>query len=113
VYGHLPAAASAASAASASVAAPIELSFVLNDSLRRELVRADEHLQTELIDALDTTFGEYSGFGKSEIKQMGFSPDAFVQTAFQLAYGRLYDGVVPATYEACSTAAFFHGRQLS
>jgi carnitine O-acetyltransferase len=40
---------------------------------------------------------------------MGFSPDAFVQMAFQAAYYGLY-GRVESTYEPAMTKIFLHGR---
>lgn len=39
----------------------------------------------------------------------GFSPDAFVQMAYQAAYYSLY-GRVESTYEPAMTKAFLHGR---
>ena len=46
------------------------------------------------------------------IKQMEFSPDAFVQMAFQAAYYSLY-GKVECTYEPAMTKRFLHGRTES
>lgn len=39
----------------------------------------------------------------------GFSPDAYVQMAYQAAYYSLY-GKVESTYEPAMTKAFLHGR---
>ena len=52
---------------------------------------------------------EFKGYGKSFMTAMGFSPDAFVQMAFQGAYYGLY-GRVENTYEPAMTKAFLHGR---
>ena len=52
---------------------------------------------------------EFSGYGQNFIKSMGFSPDAFVQMAFQAAYYGLY-GRVECMYEPAMTKAFLHGR---
>jgi len=52
---------------------------------------------------------EFNGYGKNFITSMGFSPDAFVQMAFQAAYYGLY-GRVESTYEPAMTKAFLHGR---
>lgn len=52
---------------------------------------------------------DFSGYGKNFITSMGFSPDAFVQMAFQAAYYGLY-GRVENTYEPAMTKMFFHGR---
>ena len=43
------------------------------------------------------------------MKRHGFSPDAFVQMAFQAAYYGLY-GRVESTYEPAMTKQFLHGR---
>ncbi|KAJ6262187.1 hypothetical protein Dda_2992 [Drechslerella dactyloides] len=52
---------------------------------------------------------EFEGYGSNYIKNMGFSPDAFVQMAFQAAYYALY-GRVECTYEPAMTKQFLHGR---
>ncbi|ORX68228.1 choline/Carnitine O-acyltransferase, partial [Linderina pennispora] len=45
---------------------------------------------------------QYEGFGKDEIKKLGFSPDGFAQMMIQLGYYKL-NGVCRATYEAAAT----------
>ena len=55
---------------------------------------------------------EFSGYGKNFITSHGFSPDAFVQMAFQAAYFGLY-GRIECTYEPAMTKAFLHGRTES
>ncbi|KAK6341029.1 hypothetical protein TWF696_009339 [Orbilia brochopaga] len=52
---------------------------------------------------------EFEGYGSNYIKNMGFSPDAFVQMAFQAAYYALY-GRVECTYEPAMTKQYLHGR---
>jgi carnitine O-acetyltransferase len=52
---------------------------------------------------------DFHGYGKNFITSMGFSPDAFVQMAFQAAYYGLY-GRVENTYEPAMTKLFLHGR---
>ncbi|KAJ4408871.1 carnitine O-acetyltransferase yat1 [Neurospora sp. IMI 360204] len=52
---------------------------------------------------------DFHGYGKNFITSMGFSPDAFVQMAFQAAYYGLY-GRVECTYEPAMTKMFLHGR---
>lgn len=51
----------------------------------------------------------FQGYGSSLIKKMGFPPDAFVQTAMQLATYRLF-GEQVGTYEATQVRKFLHGR---
>jgi carnitine O-acetyltransferase len=48
-------------------------------------------------------------FGSSRVKELGVSPDAFVQMAFQLAHKRTR-GFVGATYESIATRQFRNGR---
>lgn len=50
-----------------------------------------------------------SALGSEAIKKLGVAPDPFCQLAMQLAFFRMH-GRVPATYEACSTRRFLHGR---
>ncbi|KAI9815667.1 MAG: hypothetical protein M1827_002063 [Pycnora praestabilis] len=52
---------------------------------------------------------EFTGYGKNFMTSMGFSPDAFVQMAFQAAYYGLY-GRIECGYEPAMTKAFLHGR---
>lgn len=52
---------------------------------------------------------EFMGYGSTFMKNMGFSPDAFVQMAFQGAYYGLY-GRVENVYEPAMTKIFLHGR---
>eukprot|EP00547_Thalassionema_nitzschioides_P001493 CAMPEP_0194206622 /NCGR_PEP_ID=MMETSP0156-20130528/5591_1 /TAXON_ID=33649 /ORGANISM="Thalassionema nitzschioides, Strain L26-B" /LENGTH=652 /DNA_ID=CAMNT_0038933183 /DNA_START=106 /DNA_END=2064 /DNA_ORIENTATION=+ len=51
----------------------------------------------------------FQGYGSSFIKKAGFSPDAFVQIAMQLATFRLW-GEQGGTYEATQVRPFLHGR---
>lgn len=52
---------------------------------------------------------EFTGYGKNFMTSTGFSPDAFVQMAFQAAYYGLY-GRVENVYEPAMTKFFLHGR---
>ncbi len=52
---------------------------------------------------------EFGGYGKNFMTSMGFSPDAYVQMAFQAAYYGLY-GRLECTYEPAMTKTFMHGR---
>ena len=51
----------------------------------------------------------FQGYGSTFIKGAGFSPDAFVQIALQLATYRLF-GEQVGTYEATQVRPFLHGR---
>jgi carnitine O-acetyltransferase len=52
---------------------------------------------------------EFETYGKNFMTSMGFSPDAFVQMAFQAAYYGMY-GRIESTYEPAMTKMYFHGR---
>ncbi|KAF2145884.1 uncharacterized protein K452DRAFT_263292 [Aplosporella prunicola CBS 121167] len=52
---------------------------------------------------------EFGHYGKTFMTSMGFSPDAFVQMAFQAAYYGLY-GRMECVYEPAMTKMFYHGR---
>jgi carnitine O-acetyltransferase len=52
---------------------------------------------------------DFAHYGKNFITSTGYSPDAFVQMAFQAAYYGLY-GRVENTYEPAMTKVFLHGR---
>jgi len=74
----------------------------------------------EMIKASKQNFGEWAGkheldvqnfqgYGSNWIKKAGFSPDAYVQMAIQVATSRLFQKQV-GTYEATQTRVFLHGR---
>jgi len=62
-----------------------------------------------LIDATQSSSLPFDGFGKNWIVSQKFSPDAFIQMAFQLAYYKLYNRV-DSTYESANTKRFLGGR---
>jgi len=77
-----------------------------------ELVTALRFAETRLADLIgQNEFAtlEFSAYGKNFITSMGFSPDAFVQMAFQAAYYGLY-GRSECVYEPAMTKGFYHGR---
>jgi carnitine O-acetyltransferase len=51
----------------------------------------------------------FQGYGSNAIKKMGYSPDAYVQIAMQLATYRLWKEQ-GGTYEATQVCPFLHGR---
>jgi len=72
-------------------------------------VRFAETRLADLIQQNEFQTLEFTGYGKNFITAMGFSPDAFVQMAYQAAYYGLY-GRLECTYEPAATKTFFHGR---
>lgn len=72
-------------------------------------VRFAETRLADLIEQNEFQCLDFNHFGKNFITSMGFSPDAFIQMAFQAAYYGLY-GRVECTYEPAMTKMFLHGR---
>lgn len=72
-------------------------------------VRFAETRLADLIEQNEFQCLDFSAYGKNFITSMGFSPDAFVQMAFQAAYYGLY-GRVECTYEPAMTKFYLHGR---
>eukprot|EP00970_Alexandrium_tamarense_P018651 scaffold13358_cov198-Alexandrium_tamarense.AAC.14 len=63
----------------------------------------------KLISAHELQTQSFQGYGSNAIKKMGYSPDAFVQMAMQLATYRLWKEQ-GGTYEATQVRPFLHGR---
>jgi carnitine O-acetyltransferase len=72
-------------------------------------VRFAETRLADLIQQNEFQTLDFTAYGKNFMTSMGFSPDAFVQMAFQAAYYGLY-GRVECTYEPAMTKVFLHGR---
>jgi carnitine O-acetyltransferase len=87
---------------------PRKLEWDLTPELSLSL-RFGETRLSDLINQNEFKHLEYKSYGASQIKKMKFSPDAFVQMAFQATYYALY-GKVECTYEPVMTKQFFHGR---
>jgi carnitine O-acetyltransferase len=86
--------------------APIE--FALDDALRTTTREAAGSF-AEYAAATATCPLSFADFGSSRAKELGMSPDAFVQMAYQLAHRRA-KGFSGATYESIATRQFRHGR---
>lgn len=87
---------------------PHKLEWDMQPELSTALRFAETRL-ADLIQQNEFEILEFAGYGKNFITSMGFSPDAFVQMAFQAAYYGLY-GRVENTYEPAMTKVFLHGR---
>ena len=71
--------------------APMKLEWAIeNNPELRAGIRFAETRLSDLICQNDVEALEFRGFGKSFITTHGFSPDAFVQMAFQAAYFGMY-----------------------
>lgn len=87
---------------------PRKLQWDMMPELSIALRFAESHL-ADLLQQHEFQVLDFDGYGKSFITSGGFSPDAFVQMAFQAAYYGLY-GRVENTYEPAMTKMFLHGR---
>ncbi|KAL4809399.1 Choline/Carnitine o-acyltransferase-domain-containing protein [Aspergillus unguis] len=87
---------------------PRKLEWDMGPELSIAIRFAESHL-ADLLQQHEFQVLDFTGYGKNFITSMGFSPDAFVQMAFQAAYYGLY-GQVVNTYEPAMTKSFLHGR---
>jgi carnitine O-acetyltransferase len=87
---------------------PHKLEWDMTPELRIAVRFAETRL-ADLIEQNEFECLDFSAYGKNFITSMGFSPDAFVQMAFQAAYYGLY-GRVECTYEPAMTKMYLHGR---
>ncbi|MEO5876697.1 MAG: choline/carnitine O-acyltransferase [Streptosporangiaceae bacterium] len=85
---------------------PIE--FVLDDALRADAQAAADAFAAYAHDTATATVS-FEDFGGNRAKQLGVSPDAFVQMAYQLAHKRS-KGLTGATYESIATRQYRRGR---
>lgn len=76
----------------------------LSTALRFAETRLADLIQQNEFETLD-----FQAYGKNFMTSMGFSPDAFVQMAFQAAYYGLY-GRIECIYEPAMTKIYYHGR---
>jgi len=85
-----------------------KLFWSFNDFIKNGIINADKKFQ-EFCKITDLFVLKFEGFGKLFITRSKFSPDAFVQLSYQLAYKQMM-GVVGQTYESVLTKQFLHGR---
>lgn len=85
---------------------PVE--FVLDDGTRAAVRTAAADFAAYAADTA-TTLVSFEDFGADRAKQLGMSPDAFVQLAYQLAHQRA-KGHLGATYESIATRQWRRGR---
>lgn len=72
-------------------------------------IRFAETRLADLIQQNEFATLDFAHYGKNFMTSMGFSPDAFVQMAFQAAYYGLY-GRMECVYEPAMTKIYYHGR---
>jgi carnitine O-acetyltransferase len=86
--------------------APID--FVLDDALRADVTAAADSFAA-CAARTSTAVVSVADFTSERAKQLGMSPDAFAQLAFQLAHRRA-KGRLGATYESIAMRHYRHGR---
>jgi carnitine O-acetyltransferase len=84
------------------------IEFVLDDDLRADVTAAAASFASQATETA-TSILSFDDFGGNHAKELGVSPDAFVQMAYQLAHKRA-KGFVGATYESIATRQYRHGR---
>jgi carnitine O-acetyltransferase len=84
------------------------IDFTIDDDLRADIAAAAGSF-ADFAAATESSVVEFDGFGADTVKQLGMSPDAFVQMAYQLAHRRS-NGFIGATYESIATRHWQHGR---
>jgi carnitine O-acetyltransferase len=82
--------------------------FVLDDDMRAAVEAAADAFAAYAADTA-TMLVSFEDFGADRAKQLGMSPDGFVQMAYQLAHQRA-KGHIGATYESIATRQYRLGR---
>lgn len=77
-------------------------------SLERRLTGARRDFAARMTN-LDLVCREFSAFSRDKLKDLGTSPDAFLQIAFQIAQYQVF-GKLRSSYEAISVRGFAQGR---
>lgn len=88
--------------------APKEIKFLLDDHLRNEIKRMEQHAAT-VKDSVVVQCQQFDVFGKEFMKAQKIHPDSFVQMGLQWAYYKLHKSLAP-TYETATMRVFYHGR---
>lgn len=84
------------------------IDFVLDAALRDEVREAADSFADYGASTATATVS-FEDFGANRAKELGMSPDAFVQLAYQLAHQRA-KGSIGATYESIATRQYRRGR---
>ncbi|KAJ3904455.1 acyltransferase ChoActase/COT/CPT [Lentinula edodes] len=91
-----------------SLPQPVEIKFVLNDKIRKDVASAEERFDNLVADH-DLHVLHYEGYGKNYIKKFKASPDAWAQLVKQLAFHKMFNRP-PVTYESAQTRKYQLGR---
>jgi len=85
-----------------------KMEFVLTPEIIREINHTAVEFN-QLAGRCATKILHFTAYGRKFCTNFGYSPDAWVQMAYQLTYYRL-NGKFGSTYESAMTKKFFHGR---
>ncbi|KIP10211.1 hypothetical protein PHLGIDRAFT_66094 [Phlebiopsis gigantea 11061_1 CR5-6] len=91
-----------------ALAAPKELTFVLDAASQTHIKQAEADFD-ELVGAHDMAVLHYEGYGKEFIKKFKTSPDAWAQLVKQLAFHKMF-GRPGVCYESAQTRKYQLGR---
>lgn len=87
---------------------PKELKFTLDDALRKEIERMENHTAS-VKNSVIVQCQQFEGYGKSFMKTKKVHPDSYVQMALQWAFYKMHETFAP-TYETATMRVFYHGR---
>lgn len=87
---------------------PKEVNFQLDDKLRIEIARMNQHVAS-IKNSVIVQCQQFDGYGKDFMKTQKVHPDAYCQMALQLAYYKLHKTLAP-TYETGTMRVYYHGR---
>lgn len=87
---------------------PTKINFNFSKETLKAIDQA-KHSLNNLRDDIDIKGLHFTDFGSDYIKSNGYSPDSFIQMAFQLAYYRLH-GLRGVLYEVATLHKFLYGR---
>ncbi|XP_003388199.1 PREDICTED: carnitine O-palmitoyltransferase 1, liver isoform-like [Amphimedon queenslandica] len=88
---------------------PQRMKWKISKECHDKIESAYKNAQLSVSD-IDLYVNQHDAYGKGIIKRCGFSPDAFIQMALQLAYYRDSGGKFCLTYEASMTRLYREGR---
>lgn len=87
---------------------PKEIKFQLDEQLLSEISRMEDQV-AESKNSVIVQCQQFTGFGKTFMKNQKIHPDSFVQMALQWAYYKMHKSF-PPTYETATMRVFYHGR---
>jgi len=91
-----------------SIKGPSALRWELSNTSLGDIASAEKTID-QFISETDTFEFDFEDFGKNYSTSHKFSPDAFIQVAYQAAFYKL-KGFPGSTYESSNTKRYYHGR---